>query len=163
MVPLVLAGCTTPFTGQGESKITDHPNALVTANTQFALDLYRQLKPAADGNFFFSPYSVSTALAMTLAGARGETAAQMAGVLHLSNIAASEIAPAFGELQKLLNDLQAGGQMQLAVANALWFEQNPEHPLLPSYLDLVRNDFAAEVFPQDFRSNSAAGAALINS
>ncbi len=153
-IALLLTGCSTPSTGQGESKIVNHPSALVTANTQFGLDLYRQLKPAAEANFFFSPFSVSTALAMTSAGARGETAGQMAGVLHLSNISTTEVAPAFGELQKHLNELQSQGPLQLAVANALWAGQNPEHPFLPAYLDLVRNDFAAEVFPQDFRNNA---------
>ena len=46
-------------------------------NTQFALDLYRNLR-GEEGNLFISPHSISTALAMTYAGARGETAAQMA-------------------------------------------------------------------------------------
>ena len=55
--------------------------SLVEGNTAFALDLYGQLK-ANPGNLFFSPYSISTALAMTYAGARGETEKQMGQVLH---------------------------------------------------------------------------------
>ena len=55
--------------------------ALVAGNTAFALDLYARLK-SAEGNLFFSPYSISTCLAMTYAGARGSTATQMARTLH---------------------------------------------------------------------------------
>jgi serpin B len=54
---------------------------VVSGNTTFATDLYGQLK-GGEGNLFFSPYSISTALAMTYGGARGETAQQMANVLH---------------------------------------------------------------------------------
>ena len=55
--------------------------SLVEGNTTFALELYSQLK-TNPGNLFFSPYSISTALAMTYAGARGETEKQMGQVLH---------------------------------------------------------------------------------
>jgi hypothetical protein len=57
--------------------------SLVDANTDFALDLYQQLDKN-QGNIFFSPYSISTALAMTYAGARGQTEEQMAAVLHFN-------------------------------------------------------------------------------
>jgi len=53
------------------------PAWLVRGNTAFALDLYKQLKEDKSDNLFFSPYSLSTALAMTYAGAKGETAKQM--------------------------------------------------------------------------------------
>ena len=64
-----------------ETEVTD----LVRGNGAFAFDLYRTLS-AADGNLFFSPYSISTALGMTYAGARGETESQMADTLHLGLI-----------------------------------------------------------------------------
>jgi len=54
---------------------------VVTGNNKFALELYAKLR-SKKGNLFFSPYSISTALAMTHAGARGQTETQMAGVLH---------------------------------------------------------------------------------
>ncbi len=61
---------------------------VVEANSGFALDLYGQLAREKPGkNLFFSPYSVSTALAMTAEGARGETAAQMARVLRFPEAA----------------------------------------------------------------------------
>ena len=57
--------------------------SVVEGNNRFALDLYGKVK-GKPGNLFFSPGSISTALAMTYAGARGETAEQMAEVLHFS-------------------------------------------------------------------------------
>ena len=49
---------------------------LVEANTAFALQLYGKLR-STEGNLALSPYSISSALAMTYAGARGDTARQM--------------------------------------------------------------------------------------
>jgi serpin B len=57
--------------------------AVVAGNTAFAVDLYGSLKTNA-GNLFFSPSSISTALAMTYAGARGKTAEEMAKTLHFT-------------------------------------------------------------------------------
>jgi serpin B len=57
---------------------------LVEGNTAFAFDLYQALGPEGDGNVVYSPYTLSLALAMAYAGARGETERQMAGTLHLS-------------------------------------------------------------------------------
>src|SRR5262245_37798382 len=59
-------------------------NAAVKACNDFACDLYRSLGEENRGkNLFFSPYSISSALAMTLEGARSETAAEMGQVLRL--------------------------------------------------------------------------------
>ena len=55
----------------------------MAGNSAFAFDLYRTLS-SEDGNLFFSPYSISQALAMTYAGARGETERQMADTLHFA-------------------------------------------------------------------------------
>ena len=66
--------------GQDRSRV----DAIVNINNQFALELYRELAkdaPMSDGNLFYSPFGVSTVLAMTYAGARGDTERQMATVL----------------------------------------------------------------------------------
>ena len=55
---------------------------LVDGNSAFAFDLYHALRETSDGNLFYSPYSISLALAMTYGGARGETERQMADTLH---------------------------------------------------------------------------------
>src|SRR5690606_20591566 len=66
---------------------------LVEANTAFATDLYAALR-TREGNLFFSPYSISVALAMTYAGAAGDTASEMADTLHFGP-AGADLHPAF--------------------------------------------------------------------
>src|SRR5947207_608733 len=106
---------------------------VIAGNNKLALDLYAQLREG-EGNLFFSPYSISSALAMTYAGARGETAAEMAKALHwhLSN---DRLHPAFAALTKELNG--AGREKrgyQLSVANALWGQKG--YPFRPEFLKL---------------------------
>ena len=95
----------------------DEPSreTLVKANNTFAFDLYNKL--AVDpGNLFCSPYSISVALAMTSAGARGDTAAQMVRALHFDAVANPHAA-----LADLTNAFNAKGKIyRLAIANALW-------------------------------------------
>lgn len=91
---LVLAGMVTftnphgTITGQPNQLLAAEPdkapvNHAVQANSGFALDLYKRLARENEGkNLFFSPYSIATALAMTMEGARGETAEQMGNVLR---------------------------------------------------------------------------------
>src|SRR5436190_15022636 len=74
---LGLAGCN-PGVGQG---VSDETRKVVAGNNAFALELYRQLK-GTEGNRFYSPYSISECLAMTGAGARSNTEAQIAKVFH---------------------------------------------------------------------------------
>src|SRR5580704_11971578 len=74
--------------------------ALVAGNSQFAFDLYARLK-TNDGNLFFSPYGISTCLAMTESGARGDTKSQMARVLHF-NTNQTGLHSQYGELQDRL-------------------------------------------------------------
>src|SRR5258708_7439848 len=77
--------------------------ALADGNTSFALDLYGRLK-GKEGNLFLSPYSISTCLAMTFAGARGNTEREMTRALHF-DIEAAAVHRAFAELQRELNGL----------------------------------------------------------
>ncbi len=98
--------------------------AAVEGNNTFALDLYGQLR-TQPGNLFFSPESISTAFAMAYAGARGETATQMASVLHFT-LPASEMHPAMGSLLGAMNEKNPN--YLLSVANALWAQQGAEFP-----------------------------------
>src|SRR5262249_3086032 len=102
LFPALLVAITASLAiAQQPGKLNPDTAAVVQGNTVFALDLYRELA-AKDGNLFFSPYSISTALAMTYAGARGDTAAQMAGTLHFG-LPPERLHPAFGDLIKQLN------------------------------------------------------------
>ena len=125
---------------------------MVEGNTSFALDLYSRL--SRDNNLFFSPYSISTALAMTGGGARGNTAGQMSHTLHFP-FGLDQLHPAFAELGTRLNAVQNAGQVQLYVANSLWPQKG--HPFRPAYLSLVRENYGATITPVDyFRATEAA-------
>ncbi|HOE29004.1 MAG TPA: serpin family protein [Planctomycetota bacterium] len=129
------------------------------AGNRFALDLYGQLA-AAEGNLFFSPHSLHTALAMTFAGARGATAAEMARVLRLPDSGAERLCRA------LLETLNADGKFgsaeiyRLCTANSLWGQRG--YPFEKAYLELVRTAFGGEFGEVDFREAVEAARARIN-
>jgi serpin B len=127
-------------------------------NNAFAFDLYGKLREQ-DGNLFFSPESISTALAMTYAGARGETAEQMAAALHFS-LGPDRLHPAFAAL---LHDLQADTKTkgyQLHLANALWAQKGDS--FLPAYLQLVHDNYGAGLEEVDFAHAAEQARQTIN-
>ena len=134
------------------------PNTAVEGNTAFALDLYGRLK-SEPGNLFFSPYSISTVLAMTLAGARGDTQKQMAQVLHLSGNG-REIQGAFGQLQRQLSETGKQAGIELNIANALWAQQG--HAFEPQFLELARNEYQANIQQADFKAAAEPAREEIN-
>ncbi len=71
-------------------------NELVTGNNEFAFDLYKSMGDGEE-NLFFSPYSISQALAMVYAGAQGQTAQQMANTMHF-NLPQERLHPVFNAL-----------------------------------------------------------------
>ncbi len=126
--------------------------ALVDGNTAFALDLYRKLR-TVEGNLFLSPYSISTALAMTYAGARGNTQAQMAQALHFT-LYEPQLHAAFASLEARLADIAATGAIQLRVANALWPHQ--DYALREAFLALVRQCYGVQITPLDYAAAEKA-------
>ena len=138
---------------------TPPTGAVVQGNNAFALALYAKLQNENKGNVFLSPYSISTALAMTYAGARGKTAAEMAEVLHFT-VPQEQLPSAFAALAaKLHGDVKKEGY-QLRIANRLW-GQTGEH-FLPEFLQLTRDDFGAELAQLDFAGNTEAARRTIN-
>jgi serine protease inhibitor len=132
--------------------------ALADGNTAFALDLYREFK-TTPGNLFFSPYSISTSLAMTWAGARGDTQTQMARVLHFPGQEREVHAP-FGEIQRRLNDLGKSQGIELSVANGLWAQE--DRHFLPAFLNLARGEYQANISSADFQTKAPAVREEIN-
>jgi serpin B len=128
---------------------------------QFALDLYAKLAADNQENLFFSPASIQTALAMTDAGARGQTAAQMAAVLQLPP-GSGAMHKDFGGFLNGLNGPGAGATRgyELSVANALWGQQG--YPFLPAFLDLLKASYGAGLREVDFKGNSEAARQTIN-
>ena len=137
---------------------------LVAGNTEFSLVLYRQLlnefgKKDKDFNIFFSPNSLSTALAMTYGGARGETQEQMADVLHF-NLGQDRLHSAFEKLRKDLDAQEKDKGYQLSVANALWGQKG--YPFLPDFLELTRKRYGAGLKQVDFSRETEKARKTIN-
>jgi serpin B len=139
------------------------PNAavasVVESTNQFALDLYAKLGTASDGNLFFSPQSISTALSMTYAGARGDTALQMGKVLHL-NLSPDNLVLAQAALIKQLNDAGKSGLYQLSIANRLWGQQG--YKFLEGFLKTLRDDYRADLQQLDFQTQPEQARQTIN-
>jgi len=120
---------------------------LVAGNTGFALNLFSQLSPTNSNNIFFSPYSISACLGMVYAGARNETALQMASALGLSTNQ-TDVGSEFGALQAELHAQQGEDGISLSVANGLWAQTN--FSFLPAFLDNATNNFDASVQQVNF-------------
>ncbi len=150
LIVLVLAGCSAPVSAEvlksdkdriSNPQIGDGVMAqLVDGNNQFAFDLYQVLQ-LENQNLFYSPYSISMALAMTYAGARGDTGLEMAQALKYF-LAQNSLHPAFNALDKELAQRGEGAQgkdgegFSLNIVNAIWGEM--DYHLLESYLDLLQ-------------------------
>jgi len=123
---------------------------VVNGNTAFAADFYRH-ESFRPGNLFFSPYSISTALAMTYAGARGDTARQMAQVLHFEQ-SPGELPASFAALAKRMEEIGQARQVDLSVANSLWCQE--DFPFLPEFLKLTREFYGAQAHQVNFRTQT---------
>jgi len=134
-------------------------SAFTAGNTAFALDLYREVGKGGK-NVFFSPVSLSGTLAMAWAGARGETARQMARVLRFPP-AEGETTAGFRDFGRRVSAIQARGKAELAVASALW--PRAGEPLLPRYVTLLKDDFGAAPAAVDFAKEPERARAAINS
>lgn len=119
---------------------------LVDGNTKFAFDLYAKLKEK-EGNLFFSPYSISTALAMTYVGARGNTEKQMAEVLHFI-LKDDSLHSVFAELQTQLNAVQEKREIELSIANSIWGQEG--YDFLKEFLDIINEYYQGKVKLVDF-------------
>jgi len=156
-----------PASARTRARVDDINSAISTVtagNNEFALELYAQLRddPEAlgqDGNMFFSPYSISTALAMTYAGAGGETAKQMAEVLHFS-LPSEKLHGAFGRLEKQLNAAGKKDDYQLHVANALWGQK--DYKFLGEFLKVTKDNYGAGLEEVDFRRETEKARVKIN-
>jgi serpin B len=143
--------------GQERKAPADDARAAVKANTEFALGLYDKLR-TRDGNLFLSPYSISTALAMTYEGACGETAEEMAKALHFTPDH-ERLRAAFAAL---LARTRPGKKddYQLSVANALWGQKN--FGFLPEFLNHTRESYGAGLREVDFIGSTEEARKTIN-
>jgi serpin B len=171
---LGLAACAQPAAGSvlqsDKPRITSPAvdkadlTALVEGNSEFAFDLYQVLK-GNDGNLFYSPYSISMALAMTYAGARGDTEAQMADTLHFL-LPQDRLHPAFNSLALELASRGEGAKgkdnegFRLHIVNAIWGQK--DFPFLSAYLDLLAENYGAGLRVLDFMKAPEQSRVTIN-
>jgi serpin B len=173
---LGIVGCAVQPTAapasQSDKERIESPNVdvadmtqLVAGNSAFALDLYQMLAKEGEENLFFSPYSISLALAMCYAGARGETEQQMAEVLHFA-LSQSQLHPAFNQLDLELGQRGANAQgkdgqgFRLNIVNATWAQDG--YPFTIEYLDILAENYGAGLRTLDFSKDPEAARKTIN-
>ncbi|MDI1443455.1 serpin family protein [Polyangium sp. 6x1] len=161
------AGCVVT---SGAQRITS-PNVpsadlatFVDGNTAFALDIYKTLR-SEPGNLFYSPHSITSALAMTWAGARGQTETDMAKALHFT-LPQAQLHPAANALDLALasrgKDAKGsdGQGFRLNIANAVWGQVGS--PFETAFLDVLGLNYGAGMNIVDYVGASEQARTLIN-
>jgi serpin B len=161
----------TGTTLQSEKQRTQSPvialsdiSSLVDGNSAFAFNLYRILSEE-EGNLFFSPYSISAALAMTYAGARGDTEKQMAVALQFY-LSQNQLHPAFNFLDQELASRGDGAEgkdgegFRLNIVNAIWGQK--DYAFLVSFLDTLAENYGAGLRIVDFINKTEPSRITIN-
>ena len=137
---------------------------LVDGNSAFAFDLYQALRDT-EGNLFYSPYSISLALAMTYAGAHGETERQMADTLHFL-LPQDKLHPVFNSLDLELASRGQGAKgkddegFRLHIVNAIWGQK--DYSFLPAFLDVLAENYGAGLRILDFITEPEQSRITIN-
>jgi len=137
---------------------------IVEGNSVFAFDLYQALREE-EGNLFFSPYSISLALAMTYSGARGKTADQMADTLSFL-LEQGELHRAFKRLDTELaaRGEGAGGKedegFRLSMVNAIWGQKG--YNFLDAFLNVLAENYGAGLRLLDFIEETEESRRAIN-
>lgn len=155
-IAMLFVTCQSDVTGPGEihgelpRELTESEKQLVEADKSFSYDIFRQTVSYdhVAENLFISPLSISTALAMTLNGAEGETLEQMKEALHLSGMDIEEVNQAFKSLIELLVSVDPKVKMQ--IANSVWHEQSL--PVKDDFLQRLKDFYDAEVAGLDFQN-----------
>ena len=174
MLLLDIAGCgprSTPVSARSAKQRSTEPDvapadlaALAGGNRAFAFDLYQVLREQ-DGNLFYSPYSISLALAMTYAGAQGGTAQEMADTLHFT-LPENRLHPAFNGLDLALASRGEGAEgkddkgFRLNIVNAIWGQQG--YAFLEEFLDVLAENYGAGLRLLDFLKASEEARVTIN-
>jgi serpin B len=143
---------------------TSEQALLVEGNSAFAFELYKALREEED-NLFYSPYSISLALAMTYAGARDETAQQMADTLQFL-LEQERLHPAFNLLDAELASRGEGAAgkdgkgFRLNIVNAIWGQK--DYSFLSTFLDVLAENYGAGLRILDFINETEQSRLTIN-
>jgi len=158
LAALAFSALSATVLAQTPSPSPQQEKQIVSSNNAFACDLYAQLRDTK-GNLFFSPFSVSTALAMTSAGAKADTAAQMRKALRFP-ASQDDVHAGFAGLLRRLDEVNRGGSVQLNMANSLWPQTGA--PIHESFLALVKQSYGVEITPVDYKHAEPEARAQIN-
>jgi serpin B len=169
---IVIAGAVGGCWAMEKAAIDAEPGRgiIIKGNNQFALELYGKLREK-EGNLFLSPYSISTALALTFTGARGRTESQMAEVLHFpvgtankrkSNLLSNrrQFADMFGKVISNLNERGKEGGYELSVANALWPQKG--YDFLDEFIEIIKTNYDGRLNEVDFITATEEARRTIN-
>ncbi|HLC23332.1 MAG TPA: serpin family protein [Dehalococcoidia bacterium] len=173
-IVLGLAGCGPTVSAQvvksDKARITEPAvekadlDALVNSNNAFAFTLYQALRQA-EGNLFYSPYSISEALGMTYAGARGDTEKSMAQVLNFT-LSQDRLHPAFNSIDLQLAQRGQGAKgkdgegFRLHVVNAIWGQK--DYQFVPQFLDVLAQNYGTGLRILDFIKETEQSRITIN-
>lgn len=145
-----------PPQADDSSQNTQGIQEVVNANNKFAFELYSELDKSEQENMFYSPYSISAALAMTYEGARGQTADEMKSVFHFpeSNTLRQNFAAIYNDINK------KDKLYQLSTGNALWVQQ--DYKFLNEYLSTVEKYYGGKAANLDFVRETEKSRQTIN-
>jgi serpin B len=138
--------------------------SVVAGNQAFAFQSYQELK-SGGGNIFYSPHSISTALAMAYAGARTETEQQIASAMHYT-VSQDKLHPALNAIDIALSGRGQGSQgkdekgFRLNVVNAIWGQK--DYSFQPAYLDILAQNYGAGLRIVDFINQTESSRVTIN-
>ncbi|XP_059562288.1 serpin B3 [Myotis daubentonii] len=148
-------------------------NSLSEANTRFAYDLFQLFRKSTKENIFYSPLSITTALAMTYLGSRKRTASEIQKVLHFNEVIENtkggtktaqveESGNVHQQFQKLLTELnKPTDAYKLSLANRLYGDK--KFQFFQEYLDNVKKFYLASVESADFANAAEETRKMINS
>ncbi len=132
-------------------------NEVVNANNQFAIELYGVISNETNENIFFSPWSISTVVAMAYEGARGETAREIQGVFHFPEDEMTRRA-SYAKVLNMIN--KASGKYKLHTANAIWLQE--DYPFLKDYKDTISRYYLGEIKNLDFANDPGGSSSYIS-
>ena len=138
--------------------VSVHATDVPTAVNQFTTAFYGKIAPG-EGNLICSPFNISAALSMALAGARGQTATEMAAVLHQTWPDTGDHAGLSNFVDQLSKSSNTAGD-ELAMANGLWVEKG--FPIQVEFEQTIRNLYHSPLTPLAFSTNPDAARAEIN-
>ncbi len=159
ILTIFIFGCANKSTEEfnKSDSFSEKTDIVTEANNKFCLKLYSELKNKEKGNIFFSPYSISMALAMVYEGARGKTAKEIKSVFYFPENDRTR-RKGFLELYKRLNKKDA--KYEFRTANALWVQR--KYKLLKNYTDVIKTYYGGEVMNVDFVNKTEKARKTIN-